>query len=139
MVPFTQEIGTLSLFSLFRISMGLTRSMFLSVPCRDFIIDVRLINIYLFCSDIEFQVPTSATKIKSPSRRAKSRWEPIIEEKVADRTANMSFGTPKYGAWNSKQVLMRSLSWHSFSVVLYFNAQNAGFVGLRIMQIHVWI
>lgn len=92
-----------------------------------------------FCSDIEFQVPISATKIKSPSRRAKSRWEPISEEKVADRTANMSFGTPKYGAWNSKQVLMRNLSWQSFFVVLCFNAQNAGFVELRIIQIHIWI
>ncbi|KAH6761965.1 SAC3/GANP/Nin1/mts3/eIF-3 p25 family [Perilla frutescens var. hirtella] len=54
--------------------------------------------------DIVFQVPTSATpKVKSPSRRAKSRWEPVSEEKVADQTANMSFGTSKYGAWNDKQ------------------------------------
>ncbi|XP_057789186.1 SAC3 family protein A isoform X2 [Salvia miltiorrhiza] len=55
--------------------------------------------------DTEFPVLTSATqKVKSPSRRVKSRWEPISEEKVADnKTSSMSFGTPKYGAWNNKQ------------------------------------
>ncbi|XP_047954158.1 SAC3 family protein A [Salvia hispanica] len=53
--------------------------------------------------DTEFPALTSATQRKSPTRRAKSRWEPIQEEKVADKTSNMSFGTPKYGTWNNKQ------------------------------------
>lgn len=50
-------------------------------------------------------MPASAPKVKSPSRRVKSRWEPVSEEKVADKTP-ISLGTPKYGSWN-KQVLTR--------------------------------
>lgn len=68
-----------------------------------------------FCSNVQFPVPTSATpKTKSPSRRAKSRWEPIPEEKVVDKPANVSYGHIKYGTWNAKQVLINSLSWHFF-------------------------
>ncbi|XP_042013471.1 SAC3 family protein A-like [Salvia splendens] len=53
--------------------------------------------------ETEFPALTSAIQRKSPTRRVKSRWEPIQEEKVADKTSNMSFGTRKYGAWNNKQ------------------------------------
>ncbi|KAI3470683.1 hypothetical protein Pfo_027346 [Paulownia fortunei] len=54
--------------------------------------------------DALFPMPTSAMpKSKSPSRRAKSRWEPIPEEKVVDKSANISSGTAKYGGWNNKQ------------------------------------
>ncbi|KAL8533374.1 hypothetical protein ACS0TY_009673 [Phlomoides rotata] len=53
---------------------------------------------------IQFPVPTSVMpKSKSPSRRAKSRWEPIPEEKVVDKSANFSYGAMKYGTWNDKQ------------------------------------
>ncbi|PIN03480.1 Leucine permease transcriptional regulator [Handroanthus impetiginosus] len=46
--------------------------------------------------------PTSAVpKNKSPSRRVKSRWEPIPEEKVVDKA--VTYGTAKYGGWNNKQ------------------------------------
>ncbi|KAL0456683.1 UNVERIFIED_CONTAM: SAC3 family protein A, partial [Sesamum latifolium] len=55
--------------------------------------------------DTQLPIPTSVMpKSKSPSRRAKSRWEPIPEEKVVDKSANISYGTAKYGGWNSKQV-----------------------------------
>ncbi|XP_011091492.1 SAC3 family protein A isoform X1 [Sesamum indicum] len=54
--------------------------------------------------DTQLPIPTSVMpKSKSPSRRAKSRWEPIPEEKVVDKFANISYGTAKYGGWNSKQ------------------------------------
>ncbi|KAL0349227.1 UNVERIFIED_CONTAM: SAC3 family protein A [Sesamum angustifolium] len=54
--------------------------------------------------DTQLPIPTSVMpKSKSPSRRAKSRWEPIPEEKVVDKSANISYGTAKYGGWNSKQ------------------------------------
>lgn len=65
----------------------------------------------VLCSNIQFPVPSSvAPKSKSPSRRAKSRWEPIQEEKVVDKSANISYGTMKFGTWNDKQVLMNNLS-----------------------------
>lgn len=45
-------------------------------------------------------------KSRSPSRRAKSRWEPVPDEKVVDKSVNISYGPVKYGGWNNKQVLM---------------------------------
>ncbi|KAK6145309.1 hypothetical protein DH2020_022129 [Rehmannia glutinosa] len=54
--------------------------------------------------DTHSQLQTSAMpKSKSPSRRAKSRWEPIPEEKVVDKSSDISPGTAKYGGWNNKK------------------------------------
>ncbi|KAL8051472.1 hypothetical protein ABFX02_06G150200 [Erythranthe guttata] len=54
--------------------------------------------------DPEFPLLTSAMpKSKSPNRRAKSRWGPVPEEKMVDKSANNSYGNVKYGGWNKKQ------------------------------------
>ncbi|KAL2526125.1 SAC3/GANP/Nin1/mts3/eIF-3 p25 family [Abeliophyllum distichum] len=54
--------------------------------------------------DAQFLTPISSPpkNKRSPSRRAKSRWEPIPEEKVVDKSANLSYGTVKYGGWNKQ-------------------------------------
>ncbi|KZV26113.1 leukocyte receptor cluster member 8 [Dorcoceras hygrometricum] len=39
---------------------------------------------------------------KSPTRRAKSRWEPIMDVSLAETSANRSERTPKYGGWNKQ-------------------------------------
>ncbi|CAL5365737.1 unnamed protein product [Camellia sinensis] len=36
---------------------------------------------------------------RSPSRRSKSRWEPVPEEKPVDKPASVTFATEKYGGW----------------------------------------
>ncbi|KAG8390019.1 hypothetical protein BUALT_Bualt01G0039700 [Buddleja alternifolia] len=54
--------------------------------------------------DTPFPISTFAMpKNRSPSRRTKSRWEPIPEEKMVDRSPNISYGTGKYGGWHKKQ------------------------------------
>ncbi|CAA0842087.1 SAC3/GANP/Nin1/mts3/eIF-3 p25 family [Striga hermonthica] len=47
---------------------------------------------------------TQLPKSRSPSRRAKSRWEPVPEEKVVHKSATISPGTAVHGSWNYKQV-----------------------------------
>lgn len=36
---------------------------------------------------------------RSPSRRSKSRWEPLPEEKSVDKLASVVNNTVKYGGW----------------------------------------
>ncbi|CAI9773106.1 unnamed protein product [Fraxinus pennsylvanica] len=52
----------------------------------------------------QFLVPISSSpkNKRSPSRRAKSRWEPIPEEKVVEKSTNISYETVKYGGWNKQ-------------------------------------
>ncbi|KAK4406156.1 SAC3 family protein A [Sesamum angolense] len=58
--------------------------------------------------DTQLPIPTSVMpKSKSPSRRAKSRWEPIPEEKVVDKSANISYGTAKYDHRSSSKNFAR--------------------------------
>ncbi|KAF5467208.1 hypothetical protein F2P56_017057 [Juglans regia] len=41
---------------------------------------------------------------RSPSRRSKSRWEPLLEEKPLDKSASTVNNTVKYGGWmNAKE------------------------------------
>ncbi|CAA3027075.1 Hypothetical predicted protein [Olea europaea subsp. europaea] len=47
-------------------------------------------------------ISSSPKNKRSPSRRAKSRWEPIPEEKVDEKSTNLSYGTVKYGGWNKQ-------------------------------------
>ncbi|KAL2549180.1 SAC3/GANP/Nin1/mts3/eIF-3 p25 family [Forsythia ovata] len=58
----------------------------------------------LLTVDAQFLTPISSSpkNKRSPSRRAKSRWEPIQEEKVVDKSANFSYETVKYGGWNKQ-------------------------------------
>ncbi|XP_027104574.2 SAC3 family protein A isoform X2 [Coffea arabica] len=53
---------------------------------------------------ILFSTPISSLpKSRSPSRRSKSRWEPISEEKVADKPPAAAAREPvKYGFWNKQ-------------------------------------
>ncbi|XP_051121214.1 SAC3 family protein A [Andrographis paniculata] len=53
--------------------------------------------------DTAFSLPSTYVKNKSPSRRTKSRWEPIPEEKPVDMSVSFSDRTVKYGGWNNKQ------------------------------------
>ncbi|CAI9091514.1 OLC1v1026570C1 [Oldenlandia corymbosa var. corymbosa] len=39
---------------------------------------------------------------RSPSRRSKSRWEPVSEEKPADKPTSVSREPSKYGEWNKQ-------------------------------------
>ncbi|KAG9145352.1 hypothetical protein Leryth_008270 [Lithospermum erythrorhizon] len=48
-----------------------------------------------------FLTPTSS-KSRSPSRRAKSRWEPVSEDKPINKPATPNSEAPKYSGW-SKQ------------------------------------
>ncbi|XP_052187850.1 SAC3 family protein A isoform X2 [Diospyros lotus] len=50
---------------------------------------------------VQFSTPiTPVSKNKrSPSRRPKSRWEPVSEEKPVDKPASVTLGAVKYGAW----------------------------------------
>ena len=56
---------------------------------------------FLFCSSAQTLNPISLlTKLKrSPSRRTKSRWEPIQEEKPAEKPASINHETSKYAGW----------------------------------------
>ncbi|KAL6580819.1 hypothetical protein OROMI_006742 [Orobanche minor] len=55
--------------------------------------------------DALFPIITSAMpKSRSPSRRAKSRWEPIPEEKMVHKSADISTVTPVHSGWYKKQV-----------------------------------
>ncbi|KAL5569181.1 hypothetical protein UlMin_025756 [Ulmus minor] len=43
---------------------------------------------------------SSLAKLKrSPSKRSKSRWEPLLEEKPADKLASLNNDTSKYASW----------------------------------------
>ncbi|GFQ06436.1 leukocyte receptor cluster member 8 homolog [Phtheirospermum japonicum] len=43
-------------------------------------------------------------KSRSPSRRAKSRWEPAPEEKMVHKSTSIAPGTAVHGNWNNKKV-----------------------------------
>nr|XP_009771209.1 PREDICTED: leukocyte receptor cluster member 8 homolog isoform X1 [Nicotiana sylvestris] len=49
-----------------------------------------------------FSVPVSSspTSKRSPSRRYKSRWEPLVEEKPTVQPASVTPDASKYGSWN---------------------------------------
>ena len=53
------------------------------------------------CSSLEFSTPISSlSKSKrSPSRRSKSRWEPVPETKPVDKPASVTLDYAKYGGW----------------------------------------
>ncbi|XP_073146315.1 SAC3 family protein A [Henckelia pumila] len=59
---------------------------------------------------VQFSILTSVMpgSKKSPTRRAKSRWEPILDVNKAETSANRSDKTPKYGGWN-KQLTDREI------------------------------
>ncbi|XP_041000387.1 SAC3 family protein A-like isoform X2 [Juglans microcarpa x Juglans regia] len=54
-------------------------------------------------ADKDFQCSTPGAALpkhkRSPNRRPKSRWEPLPEEKLLDKTASMVTDTVKYGGW----------------------------------------
>ncbi|KAK6933350.1 hypothetical protein RJ641_036244, partial [Dillenia turbinata] len=54
-----------------------------------------------FCSSSQCPTPASALpKFKrSPSRRSKSRWEPISEEKSVEKAPSLNLDTVKSGGW----------------------------------------
>ncbi|XP_075502695.1 SAC3 family protein A-like isoform X1 [Primulina tabacum] len=58
----------------------------------------------------EFSILTSVMpgSKKSSTRRAKSRWAPILDVNLAETSANRSDKTPKYGGWN-KQFTYRKI------------------------------
>ena len=59
-------------------------------------------EVFIFCSNLQGSNPLSLlSKTKrSPSRRSKSRWEPLPVEKPADATPPYSNGTAaKYDGW----------------------------------------
>ncbi|XP_070058168.1 SAC3 family protein A isoform X2 [Nicotiana tomentosiformis] len=45
-------------------------------------------------------VSSSPTSKRSPSRRYKSRWEPLVEEKPTVQPASVTPDASKYGSWN---------------------------------------
>ncbi|CAK9155090.1 unnamed protein product [Ilex paraguariensis] len=51
--------------------------------------------------DSVFSTPISSLpkNKRSPSRRSKSRWEPVPEEKPVDKTASVSQAAVNYGSW----------------------------------------
>ncbi|XP_073017293.1 SAC3 family protein A [Primulina eburnea] len=54
--------------------------------------------------DVQFPILNSVMpgSKKSPTRRGKSRWEPILDVNTAETSANRSDKTPKYGGWNKQ-------------------------------------
>lgn len=51
---------------------------------------------------------------KSPSRRGKSRWEPIPEEKLAEKLASVSYDPVKDASWDRLRERERTVSWFFF-------------------------
>ncbi|WCJ19445.1 SAC3/GANP/Nin1/mts3/eIF-3 p25 family [Euphorbia peplus] len=47
---------------------------------------------------------------RSPSRRTKSRWEPLAEEKPVQKPVPVSNDSPNYGRWNRKPLIGNSES-----------------------------
>ncbi|CAN4105901.1 unnamed protein product [Withania somnifera] len=43
---------------------------------------------------------SSSPKSRSPTRRYKSRWEPLVEEKTTVQTASVTPEASRYGSWN---------------------------------------
>lgn len=53
-------------------------------------------------NNIESSISISLPKPKrSPSRRSKSRWEPVADEKLIEKPASINHETVKYGGWVS--------------------------------------
>ncbi|XP_058006802.1 SAC3 family protein A [Hevea brasiliensis] len=52
----------------------------------------------------------SLMKYKSPSKRSKSRWEPLPEEKLVEKTVTVSNDDVKYGGWDGKPLIGNSES-----------------------------
>ena len=60
------------------------------------------LTFWLICSNIESSISISLPKPKrSPSRRSKSRWEPVADEKLIEKPASINHETVKYGGWVS--------------------------------------
>lgn len=59
------------------------------------------LTFWLICSNIECSISISSfpKPKRSPSRRSKSRWEPVPEEKLIDKPASVNHETVKYGSW----------------------------------------
>ncbi|GKV28549.1 hypothetical protein SLEP1_g37586 [Rubroshorea leprosula] len=59
-----------------------------------------LLNADMVDKDLQSSTPASLPKYKmSPSRRSKSRWEPLPQEKSVDKLASMNNDTAKFGGW----------------------------------------
>ncbi|XP_016466789.2 SAC3 family protein A isoform X3 [Nicotiana tabacum] len=56
-----------------------------------------------------FSVPVSSspTSKRSPSRRYKSRWEPLVEEKPTVQPASVTPDASKYGSWNRQRKTLK--------------------------------
>ncbi|KAJ9175615.1 hypothetical protein P3X46_014156 [Hevea brasiliensis] len=52
----------------------------------------------------------SLMKYKSPSKRSKSRWEPLPEENLVEKTVTVSNDDVKYGGWDGKPFIGNSES-----------------------------
>ena len=81
----------------------------------------------LMCSRIHGSSPASLLpKFKrSPSRRSKSRWEPLPEEKPVDKPAYVNNGAVKYAGWahaneRDRKVYLLYFFGDFFSLLYFF-------------------
>ncbi|KAJ4824600.1 hypothetical protein Tsubulata_010913 [Turnera subulata] len=68
-----------------------------------------------------FSTPVASVAIKkSPSRRSKSRWEPLPEEKSVDKPVSVSNDATNYGVWDRKPLSGNSMNKEdSFSSIRF--------------------
>ena len=74
----------------------------------------------LGCRNLQDSTPISSltrTK-KSPSRRSKSRWEPLPEKTLVEKPVSASIDSLKHGGWDRKVYSRLLLSVTSFVRVI---------------------
>ncbi|XP_038679907.1 SAC3 family protein A-like isoform X1 [Tripterygium wilfordii] len=79
--------------------------------------------------NLHYAAPVSSLpKFKrSPSRRSKSRWEPLPEEKSIDKPVSVSNDTVKYGGWDRKPLSVNSNSKEDGLTSAKFSLNNKKF------------
>jgi hypothetical protein len=79
---------------------------------HDYLNDIELnfSILFFFGSSAKDLSPFSfSTSRRSPSRRAKSRWEPVVEEKVANKVELISKESAKTNTYNSSETTKRAV------------------------------
>lgn len=141
MVHFILETGMLSLSFQYQIQIWLIRSMYSSslsmldfvasiiwkymafilvlvIICSASILTPLFLSFLSSCSNLQNQTPVSLSPKykKSPTRRSKSRWEPLSEKKSVEKLGSFNNYAAKYSSWvhvneKDRKVLFKSITF----------------------------